>query len=231
MRLRIKITLLVATLIFIWACDDILEVPDISDQEITVLAPLDGTSVGNNQVNFNWNALEDVDGYRVQVASPNFENASQFLLDSLFAKDTLGALNTRLSLTLLNGNYQWRIKGVNSGYETAFSSHGFLVNGDPDADLIPPNTPSLIGPPDETVQDNTTVSFSWSRDDINGSAERDSIYIYTDEALQNLSQKALGANKNFDATLEVNTYYWLVQAFDAAGNSSADSEVFTLTIN
>lgn len=213
------------------ACDDILEVPDISEQQITVLAPLEGTSVTNNRVNFNWNALADVDGYRVQVATPSFDNAAQFVLDSLFAKDSLGQLNTKTQLALINGNYQWRIKGVNSAYETAFNTNAFIVNGDADADLIAPNTPSLVSPANDSSQDSTSVSFTWTREDISGSAELDSIYIYTDQALQNLNLKGLGTDKSFETTLEANTYYWLVQAFDEAGNNSEDSVVFSLTVN
>ena len=230
MHSKKKIFLLLS-LFVVFACDDILEVPDISNEEISVLAPLDGTTINDNQVNFNWNALEDADGYRVQVATPSFDNAAQFILDSLFVQDSLGALNTNMRLSLLNGTYQWRIKGVNSGYETAFATNGFMINGDPNADLTPPNTPNLLSPANNSTQTETAVNFSWAREDISGSAELDSIYIYTDEALQDLNLKGLGANKSFDATLEANTYYWLVQAFDAAGNKSEDSTVFTLTIN
>ncbi|MGP1994245.1 hypothetical protein D9V96_020360 [Zobellia laminariae] len=230
MQLKTTIAFL-ALLLVICSCDDILEVPDISNKEITVLAPIEGAVVSDNQVSFNWNALEDVDGYRMQVATPSFANAAQFIVDSLMVSDTLGVLKTNVAQALLNGNYQWRVKAVNSGYETPFSTQSFTVNGDPNVDLVAPATPNLLTPENAASQEETTVSFNWSREDINGSTELDSIYIYTDEALQNLSQKGLGANKSFSATLEADTYYWLVQAFDKAGNTSEKSSVFSLTIN
>lgn len=218
-------------LAFVTACDDIIEVPEINEQEIIVLAPLEGAVITGNDVSFNWNAIEDAREYKVEVAQPNFANAAQIVLDSLFVEDSLGLIATKIQRTLLNGNYQWRIKGRNGGIETPFTTNSFTVDGDENIDLVPPNTPTLVAPVDNATQDETSVSFSWSREDIAGSAERDSIYIYTDEALQTLELKALGANKSFDTTLNSNTYYWLVQAFDAGGNKSADSEVFQLTIN
>ncbi|WP_411031574.1 hypothetical protein [Spongiimicrobium sp. 3-5] len=213
------------------ACDDILEVPEIDKEQITVLAPLDGTVINGNEVNFNWNALEDARSYKVEVAQPNFTNAAQIILDSLIQEDSLGIILTKIQKTLLNGNYEWRVKGQNGGIETAFNTNSFTVNGDENIDLTPPNTPVLIAPSDGATQDETNVSFSWTREDVSGSTEIDSIYIYTDVDLQNLEAKGLGANKSYEADLTTNTYFWLVQAFDAAGNKSADSEVFRLIIN
>lgn len=216
---------------FLAACDDIIEVPEINEQEITVLAPLEGAVITGNDVSFNWNAIEDAREYKIEVAQPNFSNAAQIVLDSLFVEDSLGVITTKIQRTLFNGNYQWRIKGLNGEVETPFTTNSFTVNGDENIDLTAPSTPQLVAPADESMQDETNVAFSWTREDVAGSAERDSIYIYTDVDLQNLELKGLGANKSYDATLTTNTYYWVVQAFDAAGNKSEDSVVFSLTIN
>ncbi len=118
--MQLKNRVLVFAVIFsLIACDDIIEETDISEKQITVLAPLDGSNVPGNQVSFNWNLLEEADSYRVQVAQPNFENATQILMDSLVVRDTLDQIANRVQLGLLNGNYQWRIKGLNSGFETS----------------------------------------------------------------------------------------------------------------
>ncbi len=215
----------------IMACDDIIEEEDLANRQVTVLAPLEDAIINTNEVSFNWNTVEDARTYKVEVAQPNFENAAQVLLDSLVAPDTLGTIQTRVRAILLNGNYQWRVKALNGGFETPFTTNGFTVDGDENIDLTAPNTPNPITPEDGVIQDETDVLFIWFREDVPGTAERDSIYIYTDEALQNLERKGLGANKSFRVTLSSNTYYWLVQAFDAAGNESDDSVVFELTIN
>jgi len=230
MRFEKIIGLFVLVFTFV-SCDDILEVPEIDKEEITVLAPLNGAIINGNSVRFNWNALEDARSYKLEVAQPNFANASQIVLDSIIVEDTLGTLVTKVQSTLLNGNYEWRVKGRNGGIETPFTTNAFSVDGDENIDLVPPNTPTLLTPADGTIQDETSVSFSWTREAISGSTESDSIYIYTDVDLQNLEVKDLGANKSYNTTLSSNTYYWVVQAFDARGNKSVDSEVFKLTIN
>ncbi|WP_430909520.1 hypothetical protein [Maribacter sp. 2-571] len=213
------------------ACDDIIEEEDLSNRSVNVLAPVDGSVVTQNQVSFNWNTVEDARSYKFELATPNFENAAQILLDSLIVQDTLGSIRTQLGTTLLNGNYQWRVKALNGGFETPFTTNTFTVDGDENIDLIAPNTPAPITPEDGAVLDAVEVTFTWSREDVAGTAERDSVYIYTDPELQSLERKGLGANKSFETTLSSNTYYWLVQAFDAGGNRSEDSAVFEFTIN
>ena len=224
------LTILIVIFIFT-SCEDILEEPDLSTQRVNLLAPKDGSILNDNQATFNWEKIEDATAYQVQIATPNFENAAQFILDSIMAKDSLGNLPTRIDQALLNGNYQWRVKAKNTGFETPFARGGFAVDGDANVDLDPPNIPILESPADGTTQDETEVMFSWTREDISGSAERDSIYVFTDEDLQSLEIKGLGANKTFATTFTSNTYYWQVQAFDAAGNQSSLSSIFQLIIN
>ncbi len=209
-------------------CEDILEVPDISEQSVNLLAPSDGSVLDDNAVNLNWEDMEEATGYRVQVVSPSFESAAQILLDSVVEIDTLGYLPTQLQQNLLNGSYEWRVKAFNSGFETLYTSNGFQVNGDEDLDLTPPQ---LIAPGNGNDTSNTEIDFTWNREDVPGTAERDSIFIYSDESLQELTTKALGANKSYTATLTAGTYYWFVKAFDAAGNESGASNIFNFTIN
>jgi len=213
------------------ACEDILEVPDISGKSVKLLAPSDGSVLDDNSVNLNWEGVEEASGYSIQVASPNFENTAQILLDSVIEMDTLGYLPNQISQNLFNGNYEWRVKAFNSGFETIYSSNGFQVNGDEDLDLTPPNTPQLISPNNGSDTSDTEIGFTWSREDVPGTAERDSIFIYSDENLQELTTKAVGANKSYTTTLSAGTYYWLVRAIDTAGNESGDSSTFNFTIN
>lgn len=212
------------------ACEDILEVPDISEQQVTLLAPTSGSVLETNTVSFNWETVEEATGYAVQVATPNFENAAQLVLDSIVELDTLGYVTKRMEMSLFNGNYEWRVKAFNSDFETGYSSSAFQVNGDDDLDLVPPNTPQLIAPANGTSQTNTTVNFSWSRTDVPGTAERDSIFIFSDENLENLTTKALGANKTYSGTVAAGEYFWFVRAYDAAGNESDASNTFSFTI-
>jgi hypothetical protein len=213
------------------ACEDILEEVDISNQNITILAPLQGVVLPSNSVNFNWDTVEDATDYQIQLALPDFVNTQQIILDSIVSVDSLGSIPRSISKTLLNGNYTWRIKATNSGFETLYNTASFEVSGDANIDVIAPNTPELTAPTDGFLQDNTTMNFGWLREAIAGTAERDSIYFYTDELLENQVGKDLGANKEYSASFTSGTYYWLVMAFDVAGNESEFSETFSFTIN
>lgn len=115
-------------------CEDILEVPDISEQSVTLLAPSDGTVLEVNEVNLNWKAIEEAEGYKIQVATPAFENASQVVLDSIIEIDSLGYVSTQISKSLANGFYEWRVKAFNSGFETPYTSSSFQVMADENLD-------------------------------------------------------------------------------------------------
>ncbi len=230
--MKIEKVLLYAMALFIFSsCEDILESPDISNETVVIFAPLEGTVVTGNTVNFNWDTLDEARSYRFQLAQPNFGNAQQFLADSIITIDSLGNVGTQITQTLFNGAYEWRVQALNGGFETAFFTNAFQVNGDENADLDPPNTPALVAPANGTTQDDTLVNFSWTREDVPGSAERDSIYFFSDENLETLVGSDIGANKTYAASFSSGTFFWLVRAFDAAGNESENSSTFSFTIN
>lgn len=122
-----KIILPLALLLaIITSCEDLLEVPDISEQEVQLLAPLDSSIVSDTVVNFNWNSIVEANSYVIQVATPNFENASQYVLDSIMPVDST-FVGAKFSKSLSSGNYEWRVKAMNSDYETVFSNSEFSV--------------------------------------------------------------------------------------------------------
>ncbi|MEO1012830.1 MAG: hypothetical protein AAFX53_16135 [Bacteroidota bacterium] len=121
------------------SCEDILEVPDISDREVALVAPLEGAEVRQSPVTFTWNGIADADAYWVQIATPNFTNAAQVLLDSVVVLDST-FLGTRAVKALTNGEYEWRVKGLNSGFETVFSRSAFTVNAPEETPTETPET-------------------------------------------------------------------------------------------
>ena len=231
MSLKKLLLCLLTAAILALGCEDILEVPDISNQTVSILAPTEGSVITTNAISFNWEEVKDATAYEIQLATPNFENAVQLVLDSIVEVDSLDQIKTRINQDLFNGNYQWRVKAMNSDYETAYTSSGFQVNGDENLDLTPPNTPQPVSPANGASQTETEVNFLWTREDVPGTAERDSIFIYADENLQTLETKGLGANKTFSTTLSEGTFYWVVRAYDAAGNQSGDSDTLNFTIS
>jgi len=119
--------LFIGLLLVIIGCQDILEVPDISNETVQLLAPGDSTIVLQSNVNFSWNEVYEASQYHIQVAAPNFENAAQIVVDSVIVVDST-FVSARISKSLVDSDYEWRIKAMNSDYETDFSSGRFSVD-------------------------------------------------------------------------------------------------------
>jgi len=121
-----KIGLVVLCSCFL-ACQDILEVDDISSSLIFLVAPTDNSTVQEGNVNFTWTEITEATGYHIQIAYPDFDNASQIVLDSIVVIDST-YIGPNLTKELLSNNYQWRVKGFNSDYQTDFTVSSFTVN-------------------------------------------------------------------------------------------------------
>ena len=59
--MRYTLFLVIVVALFFASCEDILEVPDISSQQVELLAPSQGSVVTDSTVNFNWNGVSDAD--------------------------------------------------------------------------------------------------------------------------------------------------------------------------
>lgn len=296
--------------LFLFACEDVVLEHDISDKEMTLIAPVNNAQLFSTGVSFTWELVEGAEKYHLQIAKPNFDNPIQIVLDTIVSANTftsqlnvgnyewrvqaingnyvtpyksrlftivsnsdfqnntviltspgnnlntntstqnlswqsiIGATsyqvqiydssntvindqntsNTALSYTFPQGSYSWRVRATNGVNQTLYTSRSILV------DTTNPNTPVLSSPVNGSATTNTSISFQWSRAAIAGSAERDEISIYTDSALTNLQLTAV-VNNPYTTTLPTGTYYWFVKAYDAAGNMSNRSAVFSFTIN
>ena len=107
-------------LIIVSACNDIVQVEDISNKTVVLLAPTNQAVLNITDLTFSWQEVEEAESYHIQVATPTFEQALQIVVDS-----TLSA--TSFSTTLELGNYQWRIRAENSGYQTIYTTQSFTI--------------------------------------------------------------------------------------------------------
>lgn len=114
-------------LIGLGSCSNILEVPDISEETVILLAPSEGVVLDKNLLSLSWQQLEEANGYHIQVATPDFENPAQLVLDSIVEIDSLGFVPNHIDQNLVNGMYKWRVKAFNSGFETQFTVSGFQI--------------------------------------------------------------------------------------------------------
>ena len=110
-----------------WSCEELLEVEDISGEEVLLLAPSEGTTVSTSTVSFNWNEIVAANSYHIQVAQPSFLEASQIVIDTLVVQDST-YLGANFSKELLDSSYEWRVKALNSDFETIYTTNAFIVN-------------------------------------------------------------------------------------------------------
>ncbi len=115
-----KISLIFGVLFFVVSCEAIF-VDNISNKAIVLLAPTNNATVTTGTVKFNWSAVEGADTYHIQIASPDFQNASQIVLDSITA-------NTSVMKELEAGNYEWRVSASNSEFFTENITYTFIIN-------------------------------------------------------------------------------------------------------
>lgn len=309
-KLHLNKYLLILLILCFASCEEILLVPDISKEDVVLVSPGNNVTLSSSGVTLSWNLVENADKYQLQIATPSFDAPLQIVVDTIITKNSY---TQQLNI----GKYEWRIKAVNSGYETAYATRSFeILNNDDfqnntvvlltpsnniitktalqklswdaiigatsyqlqildesstlvkeqntDAKLLnftfddgkytwkvrasngtaqtlyttrsilvdtkAPNTPTLSIPANASTATILDINFQWNRAPIAGSAEKDSIYVYTESALTNLNFKDKG-NSLYSKTMVKGTYYWFVKSFDEAGNQSARSTVFNFTIN
>lgn len=109
MRTFLKPFYFAITFLIFTSCEDILE-EDITNDIINTISPTAGTVVESNVVNFQWNILDGADNYRVQL----FDNNGVIVLDSVVSQ-------TNLTHPVSSGDYKWRVRGENFGYQSTYS--------------------------------------------------------------------------------------------------------------
>ncbi|MFV0247583.1 MAG: hypothetical protein ACK5H1_01295 [Tenacibaculum sp.] len=113
-----KFLLLITVLIT--SCE-LVFVKDISKREVELLAPANKAEVLSGIVNFNWNLVSDAEQYILQIATPAFVNPNQMVLDT-------GITSNNFKWELPTGKYEWRVKAMNSGFKTAYTTSTFTIN-------------------------------------------------------------------------------------------------------
>lgn len=186
---------------------------DFQSNVVILSSPINNLVTNTPLQNLNWQSIIGATNYQVQIIDGN---------NTIIKDQTITA--TSLSYSFSEGNYDWKVRATNGTEQTLYSSRSILV------DTTIPNTPILSAPSNLSTTTIKDIVFQWNRTPIVGSVEKDSIYIYKNNALTILSQKN-EANSPFSVNLDSGIYYWFVKSFDQAGNKSNSSSVFSFTIN
>ncbi|CAM1361461.1 conserved hypothetical protein [Tenacibaculum sediminilitoris] len=190
---------------------------DITTKELVLTSPKDDVMTNVSNQTLSWEKLPEAVEYRLQIWKPDTNGTLE--------EDTT-ITNTTVDVDFSDGTYTWQVRPQSTTQNGNYVSRILTI------DTVKPNTPENITPADASSQTETTVSFTWKRENIAGTDELDSLYVFTDESLNNLAFKAQGTDKSFtQENVEVKAYYWYVQAFDKAGNKSDKSNVTSFTVN
>ncbi|OEK09140.1 hypothetical protein A8C32_10420 [Flavivirga aquatica] len=151
MKKQNNIVLIFLFLFLSLGCDDILE-EDITDNVMQITVPLEGAKLIGNSVQFSWEYIDGAKDYRVQVTNSNQIN----VVDSLVKANSF-------TYTLDSGTYQWRIRGENFAYKTAYI---FPVNFSiEESDDLSNQIVDLEFPTDNFYENEPSkgVVFSWKK--------------------------------------------------------------------
>ncbi len=196
------------------AAFSITESEDFSAREVVLSSPQDNAISSNTSVTLQWETVTDANNYRIQL----LDDSDQIIDENTSTTNTI-------QLTFPEGITTWQVRAENNTQSTLYFGRNLTV------DSMNPAKPVATAPVNETTLTNTTVSFSWTREVVEGTKEFDSIYVYRNEQLTDLATKDQVTSPT-DITLESgNTYYWFIKAFDEAGNQSEASDTFSFTIN
>lgn len=201
------------------SCEEIIEVEDISNDAVILIAPVNEVVINTSSPTFSWQAVTDAEQYNIQIASPSFNEASQIVLDSLVS-------TTSFTQNLSEGNYEWRVKALNSAYETVFTTQGFSINPE-EAEDISNETVNLLAPANNVTLTEGTVNFSW--DNV---PNADSYIIQiaqpdfdnTVEIIENEST----TSTNFAVNMTANDYEWRIKATNAISETDYTTQSFTV---
>lgn len=92
------------------SCKDIIA-ENISRETPEMITPTLNDTLTKNTVSFSWQEVSGATKYRLQIASPSFENITSYFLDSLISK-------TNIILALDSNQYEYKITAINAGYES-----------------------------------------------------------------------------------------------------------------
>ena len=193
---------------------EVRESEDFSSRIVSLLSPVDNQILNNRLVNLQWNAVTDAVLYRIQILDSN---------DVVLQEETV--TTTNIQLTLPEGEVKWQVRAENQTQNTLYTDHTVVI------DSNNPRKPELTAPANNAMLTTNTVRFEWTREAVEGTIEFDSLYVYRNQMLTDLVTKTRATSSHEITIADMAAYYWVVRAFDEAGNQSETSDVFSFEIN
>lgn len=209
-------TILIILVCITLSCDDVFE-EDITNDVLTMLSPKNGEEIEGNSIQFQWIGIEGAEAYRIQI---NNKKNQAIVLDTVVE-------TTVYNYAINPGSYQWRVRGENFAYHTAYTFNSeFTVNSSLD---LSEQVVSLKTPLNNIYTNEVELAFSWQ-----GITTAD-FYKFQLLKISNGTEELIFENKSVLDTSIVLTsttitedaeYIWRV----SAENESSFTEYFARTL-
>lgn len=128
---------------------------DISNESVALLSPGNGTNNDETTQRFSWEENEQIDQYRLQIVTSDFNNIRVTYHDTLVS-------STRFSTNDLEPQeYEWRVRGETSSENTTdYITRSFRVDADNDISDLSVN---LTSPSEGRVySEGASILLDWS---------------------------------------------------------------------
>lgn len=134
------------------ACDDVIE-PDLTNKEVTLVAPADSISTQFSTQTFYWDGVKGALSYHLRIVRPNFTHIEQLVADTAVTE-------TRFTINLNPGKYEWGVSAQNGSSATAYFIRTLQI--DSSSNLINQKV-QLSYPVQGYTTNSQNVNFSWKQ--------------------------------------------------------------------
>ena len=181
----------------------------------TLVTPVDGAANQPSNPTMVWNAVSGANTYRLQISTSNSFGTTAY------NDSTLTGASKQVSGLTVATTYYWRVNAKVSGGTSAYSPIWSF------ATLGPPAAPVLVAPLAGAQNQPTSLTLSWlastGANTYRLQLSTSSIFastVFDDSTITSTSQPITGLTVGA-------TYYWRVNAKNAAGTSAYSSRSFS----
>jgi hypothetical protein len=191
----------------------------------TLISPIGGVRISDTTPIFNWTAVTDPRGVTYSLQIDDNADFSSTVLDKTGLTNNVYTLLDADALQL--GGYHWRVKAVDgAGNESDWSTEEFfIVEGAVE-------TPLLVSPPNGTITNDNTPTFTWSCS-ISGTPGVSFILEIGNSNFSTVSlhqENITGLTYALTTALADGTYYWHVKTV-MDGQQSGWTDAWSITID
>lgn len=179
-------------------CEEIILEDDISGAKVKLMAPGADAVFSSTSITFTWEPIENGTQYQIQIARPNFTNPLQIVADNTM---DVTSFTTQLNV----GEYEWRVRAVNSGYASLYTTRAFEVINNDD---FQNNSVALSLPADNLITNIATHNLVWQS--VLG-ANNYHVQIVNITSSSIISEQDVSAT-NFSYTFPEGNFIWKIRA-------------------